>query len=53
MSNRVHRVGIIGCGWFAPFHLAALAALRDRVTIVWAADPDEHKALRWYHSSLA
>ena len=42
MSN--HRIGIIGCGWFAPFHLLALDAFRDRTTVVWAADPDLKRA---------
>ena len=44
MSDRLHKVGIVGCGWFAPFHLAALDGLRNRATIVWAADPDRKRA---------
>lgn len=40
----VHRVGLIGCGWIAPFHLAGLARLGSRVRIVWAADPDGERA---------
>lgn len=39
-----HRVGLIGCGWIAPFHLAGLAKLGSRVRIVWAADPDLDRA---------
>jgi predicted dehydrogenase len=34
-----HRLGIIGCGWVAPFHVNALKNLRDRVTVAWVADP--------------
>ena len=34
-----HQVGIIGCGWVAPFHINALGGLTDRVQIVWVADP--------------
>jgi predicted dehydrogenase len=41
-----HRIGIIGCGWFADFHLNALRQLDDRVDIVWAADVDEARAER-------
>ncbi len=44
MAKRLHRIGIIGCGWFAPFHLTALDALSDRATVVWAADPDFQRA---------
>ena len=44
MADRLHRIGIIGCGWFAPFHLAALDTLRDRACIVWTADPDHARA---------
>jgi predicted dehydrogenase len=40
----VHRVGLIGCGWIAPFHLEGLARLGSRVRIVWAADPDRERA---------
>ena len=39
-----HRIGIIGCGWFAPFHLQALQAFQDRTRVVWAADPVLAKA---------
>lgn len=38
------RIGIIGCGWFAPFHAKALAAMRDRARVVWAADTNEERA---------
>ncbi len=34
-----HRVGMIGCGWVAPFHVRALSAIRDRVEVAWVADP--------------
>jgi UDP-N-acetylglucosamine 3-dehydrogenase len=40
----VHRIGLIGCGWVAPFHLAGLAKLGSRVQIVWAADPNVERA---------
>ena len=40
----MHKVGLIGCGWFAPFHLDALAQLRDRATVAWCADVDVDKA---------
>jgi UDP-N-acetylglucosamine 3-dehydrogenase len=33
------RLGIIGCGWIAPFHVQALNQLADRVDVVWVADP--------------
>jgi predicted dehydrogenase len=39
-------VGIIGCGWIAPFHAKALHRLRDRATVVWVADPDVERATR-------
>ena len=34
-----HQVGIIGCGWVAPFHINALGGLTDRVQVAWVADP--------------
>ncbi len=34
-----HKLGIIGCGWIAPFHVQALNRLSDRVEVVWVADP--------------
>ena len=39
-----HRIGLIGCGWIAPFHVAGLRQLGRRGEIVWAADPDEEHA---------
>ncbi|MCY3781678.1 MAG: Gfo/Idh/MocA family oxidoreductase [Chloroflexi bacterium] len=41
-----HRLGIIGCGWIAPFHVQALNRLSDRVEVLWAADPDTDRAER-------
>jgi predicted dehydrogenase len=40
----LHRVGLIGCGWVAPFHLRALAQLGDRARVVWVADPVRERA---------
>jgi UDP-N-acetyl-2-amino-2-deoxyglucuronate dehydrogenase len=34
-----HRIGIIGCGWVAPFHVNALRNLRERVEVMFVADP--------------
>jgi len=34
-----HKLGIIGCGWIAPFHVQALNRLSDRVEVVWVTDP--------------
>ena len=39
-----HRIGIIGCGWIAPFHVEALDQLGRKGEIVWVADPDEQRA---------
>jgi predicted dehydrogenase len=39
-----HSVGLIGCGWVAPFHVAALRKLGDRVRIAWVADPVRERA---------
>ena len=39
-----YRLGIIGCGWIAPFHVQALNRLTDRVEVAWAADPDTERA---------
>ncbi|MBZ5596334.1 MAG: Gfo/Idh/MocA family oxidoreductase [Acidobacteriia bacterium] len=39
-----HRIGLIGCGWIAPFHVAGLSQLGRRGEIVWVADPDEEHA---------
>jgi predicted dehydrogenase len=38
------RLGLIGCGWFAPFHVNALRLLSGRVEVAWAADPDATRA---------
>jgi predicted dehydrogenase len=38
------KLGIIGCGWFAPFHVNALRQLDDRVEVLWTADPDAARA---------
>ena len=39
-----HRIGLIGCGWIAPFHVTGLNQLGRRGEIVWVADPDEARA---------
>ncbi|MCY4540239.1 MAG: Gfo/Idh/MocA family oxidoreductase [Chloroflexi bacterium] len=39
-----HRLGIIGCGWIAPFHVGALNRLSDRARVIWTADPDRERA---------
>jgi predicted dehydrogenase len=39
-----HRIGIIGCGWIAPFHIAALRKLGHAAEIRWVADPDLARA---------
>jgi predicted dehydrogenase len=39
-----HRIGIIGCGWIAPFHIAALRKLGRGAEIIWVADPDLKRA---------
>ena len=39
-----HRLGIIGCGWIAPFHVEALNRLSDRVEVCWTADPELERA---------
>ena len=38
------KTGIIGCGWIAPFHVAALNRLSERVAVAWAADPETDRA---------
>ena len=43
MTTR-HKLGIIGCGWIAPFHANALNQMGDRVEVVWAADPQIERA---------
>ena len=39
----MHKLGIVGCGWVAPFHVNALRNLRDRAQVGWVADPDKEK----------
>ena len=39
-----YRLGIIGCGWIAPFHVGALNRLSERVEVVWTADPEIERA---------
>jgi len=39
-----HRIGLIGCGWIAPFHLAGLTKLGRQPEIAWVADPDQDHA---------
>jgi predicted dehydrogenase len=34
-----HTIGIVGCGWVAPFHVNALEGMRDRASVAWVADP--------------
>src|SRR5262249_39278794 len=38
-----YKVGLIGCGWIAPFHLAALRKLSPRPQIVLVADPSRER----------
>ncbi len=37
------RIGLIGCGWIAPFHVTGLSQLGRQREIVWVADPDEQR----------
>ena len=39
--NFVHRIGIIGCGWFSTFHIKAIYQLKHRVQLIWVADPNK------------
>lgn len=39
----IHKIGIIGCGWVAPFHVNALASLRHRASVAWVADPSQER----------
>jgi len=39
-----HRIGLIGCGWIAPFHVAGLSKLGRQAEIAWVADPDQDHA---------
>lgn len=34
-----HRIGLIGCGWIAPFHVEGLKQLGRRGEIAWVSDP--------------
>jgi len=40
----VHKIGLIGCGWIAPFHVAGLRELGRQSEITWVADPDQNRA---------
>lgn len=44
MTGHRHRIGIIGCGWIAPFHVQALNRLKERVQVSWVADPQIERA---------
>jgi len=48
-----HNVGLIGCGWIAPFHLAGLSRLAPEIQVVWAADPIKEKAEAIAHQAGA
>jgi predicted dehydrogenase len=39
-----HQIGLIGCGWIAPFHVAGLSKLGRQAEIAWVADPDQDHA---------
>ena len=39
-----HRIGLIGCGWIAPFHVEGLRQLGRLGEIEWVADPDQGHA---------
>lgn len=41
---RAHRIGLIGCGWIAPFHVEGLTQLGRQSEIAWVADPDLNRA---------
>lgn len=40
-----HRIGLIGCGWIAPFHIAGLTQLGRQSEIAWMADPNQARAV--------
>ena len=40
----IHRIGLIGCGWIAPFHVEGLRQLGRQAEIAWVADPDPQRA---------
>src|SRR5439155_16564299 len=44
LTMRRHKLGIIGCGWVAPFHVQALNQMADRVDVRWVADPEFQRA---------
>ena len=39
-----HKIGLIGCGWIAPFHVVGLAKIASRHQVVWVADPNTQQA---------
>ncbi len=47
----MHRIGLIGCGWFSPFHVAALQSVRARAQFVWVVDTDTEKARLLAHQT--
>ncbi|MCC6680873.1 MAG: Gfo/Idh/MocA family oxidoreductase [Phycisphaeraceae bacterium] len=46
----MHRIGLIGCGWFAAFHLKAFQSQSHRTNIVWVADAVMESAQRVAHT---
>lgn len=38
------KLGIIGCGWVAPFHVHALNQMPRRAEVAWVADPEVQRA---------
>src|SRR5215472_19324166 len=38
------RIGLIGCGWIAPFHLTGLRQADRTARIAWLADPNPDRA---------
>ena len=46
-----HRIGLIGCGWIAPFHVAGLSKLGRQAEIAWVADPDQDHAQALAHEA--
>ena len=39
-----HKIGLIGCGWIAPFHVVGLSKLSSPPEVVWVSDPDAKRA---------
>jgi predicted dehydrogenase len=39
-----HKIGLIGCGWIAPFHVLGLNKLGRQAEITWLADPNQERA---------